>query len=139
MTEEIEKLETELAEAQGRFAALGDIIKSLRSEMAQAEAARGDLETSYYGGPRGKIPDLRQKLARAKWEYETSLMPEVRVVGRWPGDKGEVWRFFKKTPKRIYLRGENREEFWGIDGTRLYGSGPIHPDDLAKILNGTIK
>jgi hypothetical protein len=55
------------------------------------------------------------------------------------GDE-EIWRFAKKTPKRIYLRRGKCEEFWTIDGrSRGYRSRTIHPDDLAKILDGTIK
>lgn len=121
---DIAAMENRLAEMEARYAELHELI--LRLEKERRELGRwGD----------GKIHDMKIKIAQAKEEYETSLLPVVRVTRR---NEKRDWRFVKMTPVGIYLRVGGWQNWWDLDGTSKY-NGTIHPDDLTRILDGSIK
>jgi len=71
---------------------------------------------------------------------EDAHLPKVRVTIDMFGSRLFERVFVKKTKKRIILRniGESFNKQFDLNGTVLYKCEQIVPEDLAKILDGTI-
>jgi hypothetical protein len=131
---EIEILE---AEAAGLRAKIYEHEKDMK-------ACRERLHEVVGYGRRGLIENCKRELELANLSEVETKLPAVRVLDGIGSTR--TLRFVKKTKKLIFLqrichwKNEFRQERFNLDGSiSIKWSGQcIHPDDLAKILDGTI-
>jgi len=128
---EIEILEAEAAGLRARIAEHEKDMKACNCRL------RNIVGTMY--DKHGELSVAKGHLESALRREEDAKLPRVRVQ-EWDGVKTRV--FVKKTPKSILIRvpGSSRTDRFGFDGypASRYKGEHIHPEDLAKVLDGTI-
>ncbi len=140
----MEELQQKIAEMQKaidadtqELAILREKIPTLRIELQAMERRMVELGGGTFARDRGSLVYAKERLAGLELEYKDRQVRPVRVIRSW-GNHEMVLR--RVTAKCIFLSsvGSDREVRFSKDGSTTWGES-IHPEDLAAILDGTIK